>query len=128
MGKRQVDMSRNDSDSSAKAIVYLIVLILMIPFLIWFYSAKEVGTGVVQSKWVETNTSCDDDGCTTSTSYMVQFDNGRIYSVFWGTRDWDRMVVGLRVGFTARGRDIRFFGWRIMQPTIFSVQIPAPPQ
>lgn len=108
-------------DFSAKAFVYVIILILMVPFLIWFYSAKEEGVSTVESKWTESHTSCDDDGCSTSTTYLVQFETGRIYTVFWGTRDWDRMREGVKVHYVARGRDIRFFGWRIMQPTIFTI-------
>ena len=122
-------MSNYRSDSQSKAGAYIVMLILAIIFYAWFYSASANGEGVVQSKWTETNTSCSDGDCTTTTSYLVQFDDGRVYDVFWGTRDWDRMVVGSKIRFNARGRDIRFFGWRIMQPSIFGFEtIQGPPQ
>lgn len=118
-----------DDNKSAKAVTGLILLVLAIIFYIWFYSAGEASSGVIQSKWTESHTSCNDDGCTTSTSYLVQFNDGRVYDVFWGTRDWDRIIVGSHVSFDARGRDIRFFGWRIMQPSIFSFQVlESPPR
>ncbi|MBI5613744.1 hypothetical protein HY947_02370 [Candidatus Gottesmanbacteria bacterium] len=117
-------MSRYGSeDSSAKAIGSLVLIVILIIFFVWFYSASESGIGVVQSKWTETHTSCNDDGCTTSTKYLVQCKDGKIFGVFWGTRDWDRMIVGSTIKYEARGRSLDFFGWRLMQPDIFSFEL-----
>jgi len=119
-------MSRYD-DSNGKLVAYGILFVLLAIFYLWFYAVEIDGVGVVQSKWVETNTSCDDDGCTTTRTYLVQFDDGMVMSVFWGTRHWDRMLEGATISYHARGRNIRFFGWRIMQPAIFSFEIVKPP-
>ncbi len=114
---------RSSDDSQAKLVANLILLGIALVFYLWFYSAKSTGEGVITSKWTETHTSCDDDGCITSTDYLVQFEDGTILSVFWGNRDWDRMVVGSRIRYEARGRDINFLGWRVMQPDIFSFEV-----
>jgi hypothetical protein len=120
-------MSRNDN-SSVKAITSLVMLVVMIIFYIWFYSADASGAGTVISKWHETHTSCDSDGdCTTTHSYLVQFTDGKIYKFFWGTRDWDRVPEGSYIIFSARGRFISLFGWRIMVPDIFSFELSEPP-
>jgi hypothetical protein len=121
-------MSYSSNDSEGKFWGSVITLILLVIFYLWFYSASCSGTGVITSKWTESHTSCstDDDGhtsCHTSTTYLVQFDDGSVYGVFWNTRDWDRMMVGSTIKFEARGRKISFLGWRIMQPDIFSFEV-----
>lgn len=122
-------MSRND-DSGAKAIGSLVALVFMAIFYLWFYSADASGSGVVVSKWHESHTSCDSDGdCSTSHSYLIQLRDGSIYEFFWGTRDWDQVPEGAHISFSARGRRLDIFGWRLMVPDIFSYEIlEAPPR
>lgn len=113
----------SSSDSSAKAIAYLVIFAFLAIFYLWFYSAEVDGQGQVISKWVETNTSCDDDGnCTTTHTYYVQFSDGTVMNTFWGNRDWDRMLEGKHYEYHARGRQISLWGWRLMTPAIFSYE------
>lgn len=113
-----------DNGSGAKAVASLIMLVFMAIFYLWFYSADASGSGVVSSKWHESHTSCDSDGdCSTSHSYLIQMRDGRIYKFFWGTRDWDRVPEGAYISYSARGRHLDIFGWRLMVPDIFSYEI-----
>lgn len=117
-------MSRYSSDdSNAKFWANVIMLAFAVLFYLWFYSVKVEGTGVIADKWTEVSCSTDDDGDThCSTTYLVQFKDGRIFGVFWKPQ-WDRMIQGSTISFVARGRHISFFGWRIMQPDIFSFEM-----
>lgn len=115
-------MRYRSSSSDTNTVVYIVMLVVAVIFMIWFYSADASGTGWISSKWVETNTSCDDDGCTTTHTYYVQFTDTRVYTVFWGTLHWDRMMENSQIAFQARGRRIGFFGWRWMVPAIFDFQ------
>ncbi len=113
-----------NSDDNGKVVGSVVMLIFVIIFSIWFYSADASGTGTVASKWVESSTSCDDNGnCTTSHSYMVQFKDSRVYKCFWGTLHWDPMMENSTISFNAKGRFISFFGWRIAVPDIFSWEL-----
>jgi hypothetical protein len=119
---------RNSDNSGAKAVTALITLVLMAIFYLWFYSADASGSGVVTSKWHESHTSCDSDGdCTTHHSYLIQMRDGRIFKMFWGTRDWDRIPEHSHISFTARDRRIDIFGWRLMVPDIFNFEMLEPP-
>lgn len=108
----------SEGDSTAE----IIILVFMLIFAIWFYSAAESGTGWISSKWPETRTSCSDGDCTTTTTYYIQLKDSRVYSVFWGTAHWDSMMENSEIRFNARGRRISLFAWRWMVPAIFSWQ------
>jgi hypothetical protein len=116
-------------NDNAKALGYGLVFVLALIFAVWFYSAKADGQGIVNSKWVETHTStsCDSEGkncrTTTSHSYMIQFNDGRVLSLLWGRRDYDRILEGSYIKYSARGRYISFLGWRIFNPTITSFEV-----
>lgn len=111
------------SDDSAKFWANVILLVMALLFYLWFYSVKFEGTGVIADKWTEVSCSTDDDGDThCSTKYLVQFEDGSILGVFWKPQ-WDSMVTGRTIKYVARGRNINFFGWRIMQPDIFSYEV-----
>jgi hypothetical protein len=99
---------------------YIVLGIILVIGAIFWFSHEEADSGTVTAKWVETSTSCDDDGCSTTYTYLVQLDKGTVYQLFWGTRDFDRMQPGMKVQFTARGYHVRLWGWRIATPTIFS--------
>lgn len=112
-----------------KLIAYGIMFVFIIIFSIWFYSADASGSGKIADKWVESHTSCDDDGdCSTTHDYLVQFSDSRIYGVFWGRIHWDGMVPGYTISFDARGRRISLWTIRIMVPDIFSYEVLEAPQ
>lgn len=112
---------RND-DSNAKFWANVIMLVLGLLFYLWFYSVKFEGTGTISGKWPETSCSTSDGETTCSTKYIVQFKDGSIFGVFWKPQ-WDSMIEGMEIRFVARGRNINFFGWRLMQPDIFSYEV-----
>ena len=98
-----VTRMRKQSDSEAKLIARLIMLVFMIIFAIWFYAADASGAGTVNSKWTETSSWTDSDGDRhTSISYMVQFEDGSILKMFWGSRDWDRILENSYITYTAQ--------------------------
>jgi hypothetical protein len=110
------------------AMVVIVLVMILVVGIVWF-SHDASGIGTVSSKWTETSTSCDDDGdCTTTTYYLVQFQNGLIRKMLWGNRDWDRLHPGLRISYVAKGFDIGFLGWRIASPDIISFEVLPPPQ
>lgn len=119
-------MYSSRSSSDGELLVKGIGLILMLIFAIWFYSASETGDGWISNKWSETRTSCSDGDCSTTITYYVQFEDSRIYTVFWGTAHWDRMMENSHISFFARGRRISFFMWRWMVPSIMNWQQLAP--
>lgn len=110
----------NFDNGGARAIGYVLLVIVMVVFAVWFYSADASGKGTVSSKWPESHTSCDKHGCTTSTDYMVQLKDSRIYRIFWGTMQWDPLMPQEAIEFNAHGRFISFFGMRVAVPDIFS--------
>lgn len=109
----------SSSDDTGKLFAYIILLVLLVIFSIWFYSADASGEGVISSKWIETHTSCDDGDCTTTYDYMVQFSDSRVYRVFWGRMHWDGMIPDNYIGFEAKGRQIYLGPIRIKVPDIF---------
>lgn len=114
----------SSSDDGTKTVAYIVLLVIAIIFSIWFYSADASGQGKIADKWVESSTSCDDDGdCTTTHSYFVQFSDSRVYRVFWGRMHWDGMISGSYISFEARGRNIYFLTLRIKVSDIFSWQL-----
>lgn len=107
-------------DNKLQLVVIVCVILLLIFGAIYVYSHGEIGTGVVDTKWVES--SCDSDG-NCSQTYYVQLKDGRIYTMLWATLDYDRLQSGSKIEFTARGMRMRIFGWRLMVPTIVKCHI-----
>lgn len=108
----------------AQAILLTATFLALVGGAAWFYSATEDTTAVVESKWMDTSvsTTCDENGkncrTTTTRTYYVQMEDGKIYNVLWGTLQWDRMQPGSEIHFTARGRHLQLWGWRTATPTI----------
>lgn len=101
--------------------LYLLIAVVLIGSLIFVYSHEVNEVGVVTSKWVETHCSGGEDG-SCSQAYMIQLENGNVYSLWWGTRDFDPIQPGMTIEVQARGYHARLWGWRISYPTIFSWQ------
>jgi hypothetical protein len=117
-----MNYGRSSDENIAKIVVYGALLVVMVIFYVWFYSADASGSGIVSDKWTETHTSCSDDGgCHTTTSYLAQLRDGNIYGFFWGNRDWDRVQSDFYIEFVARGRRLSIFGWRVATPDIFEL-------
>ncbi len=115
------------------AILLVVFIVLIVVGTLVWYSHVETGRAVINTKWVETHIheSCsggdngEEEVCTTSTSYeyMVQFDDGRVYDMFWGQRDWDQLRAGYHIDYEARGHHVELFGRRIGWPSIMSFRI-----
>lgn len=100
----------------------LALIILAVAALIFFGTTYE-GTGVVSDKWVETSTDCNDNGsCTTNHTYYVQLQDGSLYTLVWGTVDFDKIRSGDTIEFTSHGLTFRPLGIRIMVPAITTLK------
>lgn len=95
-----------------------LIIIISIPllfFLLWYFHIENV-TGTVHSKWTESNGGRNRR---VKNTYLIQMDNGKVYSIFWGTRHFDRINEHQQISFKAHGFTIRLLGWRLTQPTLF---------
>ena len=128
----------SESGKEVKAFLTVIMIVMAIVSAVVWFSHQTVDTGIVDSKWPEVHTwtdeVCDADGnnCVdvprSSTSYMVQMTDGKIFDMFWGTHDWDRLMHGMRIKYSARGYDVKILGWRIANPSIFSYEVLPDPR
>jgi hypothetical protein len=104
-----------------------LAVILCCGFALFWYLHEETGSGIVASKWIETSMpgNCKKT-CSPTLKYFVQLENGRIFDVLFDRLQWDGLITGQQISYSARGFDIRPLGVRIAVPTMFWFKVLEP--